>query len=86
MPARLWSQLRPEPELLPIRDPTRTTARLEDRAARIMPGRPDGTIQQAEEAGLVFAFRARCLATLIVALAILVLVPWPRNLYYLVSW
>ena len=47
------------------------------------PGRPDGTIQQAEEAGLVFAFRARCLATLIVALAILVLVPWPRNLYYL---
>jgi adenylate cyclase len=52
-------------------------------AARITPGRPDGTIQQAEEAGLVFAFRARCLATLIVALAILVLVPWPRNLYYL---
>jgi adenylate cyclase len=70
MSARLWSQLWPEPEP-------------EDRAARILAGRPNSTIQQAEEAGLVFAFRARCLAILIVALSIIVLVPWPRNLYYL---
>ena len=70
MSARLWSHLWPEPEL-------------EDRAARIMAGRPNQTIQQAEEAGLVFAFRARCLAILIVALLIVILVPWPRNLYYL---
>src|SRR5215208_3139809 len=70
MRPRLWSRLWPEPEV-------------EDRSARIAPGRPDGTIQQAEEAGLVFAFRARCLAILVVALSIVVLVPWPRNLYYL---
>jgi len=70
MRPRLWSRLWPEPEV-------------EDRAARIIAGRPNPTIQQAEEAGLVFAFRARCLAILIVALSIVILVPWPRNLYYL---
>src|SRR5215207_1013364 len=70
MRPRLWSRLWPEPEV-------------EDKAARIIAGRPNPTIQQAEEAGLVFAFRARCLAILIVALSIVILVPWPRNLYYL---
>ena len=76
MPARLWSQLWPASS-------TRTPARREADAARIAPSRPGGTVQQAEEAGLVFAFRARCLAILIVALSIVVIVPWPRNLYYL---
>ena len=52
-------------------------------AARIEPGRPDSSIREAEEAGLVFAFRARCLAILVVAVSIVVVVPWPRNLYYL---
>lgn len=41
------------------------------------------TIKQAEEAGLVFAFRSRCLAIAAVAAAILLVVSWPRNLYYL---
>jgi hypothetical protein len=83
MPARPRSELGPEPETPHIRDETRMTTRLEAEAARITPGGPDGTIQQAEEAGLVFAFQARCLAIQIVALSIVVLVPWPRNLYYL---
>ena len=73
MSARLWSQLWPEPEL-------------EDRAARIMAGRPNPTIQQAEEAGLVFAFRARCLAIRIAALSIVTLVPWPATCIILALW
>lgn len=44
---------------------------------------PDGTIERAEESGLVFAFRARCVAIGLVALPIAVFIPWPRNLYYL---
>ena len=40
-------------------------------------------VERAEEAGLVFAFRARCLAVLVVGCAVLVLAAWPRNLYYL---
>lgn len=40
-------------------------------------------VGRAEEAGLVFAFRARCLAVLMVACAVVVLTPWPRDLYYL---
>lgn len=52
-----------------------------------MPTRPAprslGTIQAAEEAGLVFAFRARSVAIAIVSIVLLVFVPWPRNLYYL---
>jgi adenylate cyclase len=37
---------------------------------------------QAEDAGLVFAFRARTIATLTLAAAVLVLAPWPRSLVY----
>ena len=44
-------------------------------------GRSSDSIPRAEQAGLVFAFRARCVAILIVAFAVLALVPWPRNLY-----
>jgi adenylate cyclase len=58
------------------------TTKLGERAARSATRRPDNGIEQAEQAGLVFAFRARCLAILIVAFSIAVLVPWPRNLYY----
>jgi hypothetical protein len=43
----------------------------------------DVDVARAEEAGLVFAFRARCVAVLVVGCAVLVLAPWPRNLYYL---
>lgn len=42
-----------------------------------------GTIETAEEAGLVFAFRARCVAIAVVAVVLLIGVQWPRNLYYL---
>ena len=42
------------------------------------------TIERAEEAGLVFAFRARGFAIAAVALPIAVFIPWPRNLYYMV--
>jgi len=40
-------------------------------------------VEKAEEAGLVFAFRARCVATLVVAVSVAILVAWPRDLYYL---
>ena len=46
-------------------------------------GRPKDSIEEAEEAGLVFAFRARCVAILIVAVALVAIVSWPRDLYYL---
>ena len=39
-------------------------------------------VARAEEAGLVFAFRARTVATLAVAAAISVLAAWPRSLVY----
>ena len=77
--SRLWR----EPTSLLGRTATQTAPRLQAEASRIVPGRSNGSIHEAEEAGLVFAFRARCLAILIVALSIIVLVPWPRNLYYL---
>ena len=51
--------------------------------SRFAAGHSDGSIHEAEQAGLLFAFRARCLAILIVALSLIVLVPWPRNVYYL---
>jgi hypothetical protein len=41
-----------------------------------------GRMAQAEDAGLIFAFRARTAATLVVAGAILLLAPWPRSLVY----
>jgi adenylate cyclase len=77
--SRLWR----EPAYRVALKAIQTTPGLHAELAHIVPGRSDGTIQQAEEAGLVFAFRARCLAILVVALSIVVLVPWPRNLYYL---
>jgi adenylate cyclase len=46
-------------------------------------GRGKDSIEEAEEAGLVFAFQARCAAILIVAVSVVVIVDWPRNLYYL---
>src|SRR5687767_1616702 len=58
------------------------TTKLEGETARSAAGRPDNSIEPAEQAGLVFAFRARCFAILIVAFSVAVLVPWPRNLYY----
>ena len=39
-------------------------------------------VARAEEAGLVFAFRARTVATLAVAAAVSVLAAWPRSLVY----
>ena len=45
---------------------------------------PSGTgVQEAEEAGVVFAFRARCFAIAVVSCAVLILAPWPRELFYL---
>jgi adenylate cyclase len=46
-------------------------------------GQTRDSVGAAEEAGLVFAFRARCVAILVVAVSILVAVSWPRDLYYL---
>ncbi|HKH28068.1 MAG TPA: adenylate/guanylate cyclase domain-containing protein [Sphingomicrobium sp.] len=46
-------------------------------------GRARDSVEEAEEAGLVFAFRARCVAILVVAVSVVVLVAWPRDLYYL---
>jgi len=46
-------------------------------------GRARDSVEEAEEAGLVFAFRARSVAILVVAVSIVVLVAWPRDLYYL---
>ncbi|AWN50278.1 adenylate/guanylate cyclase domain-containing protein [Methylobacterium terrae] len=40
-------------------------------------------VRTAELAGLAFAFRARAVAIVVVSLWLLVLVPWPRDLYYL---
>jgi adenylate cyclase len=45
-------------------------------------GRLRDSVDEAEQAGLSFAFRARTLAILVVGLY-LVFVPWPRNAYYL---
>ncbi len=46
-------------------------------------GRLAENVRAAELAGLAFAFRARAVAILVVSLWLLILVPWPRNLYYL---
>ncbi|WP_407528532.1 adenylate/guanylate cyclase domain-containing protein [Methylobacterium oryzisoli] len=46
-------------------------------------GRVRRVLREQEEAGLVFAFRARLIATVVVSLWLLALVPFPRNLYYL---
>jgi len=46
-------------------------------------GRLRHSVETAEEAGLVFAFRARCLAILVVAVSIVLVVPWARSPYYL---
>jgi adenylate cyclase len=46
-------------------------------------GRLRHSVEAAEEAGLVFAFRARCLAILVVAVSIVLVVPWARSPYYL---
>ena len=46
-------------------------------------GRVRDSLKEAEEAGLVFSFRARCVAILVVAVAVIVLVAWPRDFYYL---
>jgi adenylate cyclase len=51
-------------------------------ASALEHGGRTGRMAQAEDAGLVFAFRARTIATLTVAAAILVLAPWPRSLVY----
>jgi adenylate cyclase len=48
-----------------------------------LPGLPRDGARRAEEAGLVFAFRARSLAILAVGFAIVAFVPWPRDLIYL---
>ncbi len=40
-------------------------------------------VRRAEDAGLVFAFRGRSVAILIVGCALLAFVPWPRDLVYL---
>ena len=45
--------------------------------------RPRGAYRDAEEAGLRFAFQARCVAIAAISLALVVLVPWPRDLLYL---
>lgn len=45
-------------------------------------GRLKDSVEQAEQAGIEFAFRARSAAVMVVALY-LVFVPWPRNAYYL---
>ncbi len=55
-------------------------------AGRLPPrarGRLAENVRQAELAGLAFAFRARAVAIAVVALWLVVLVPWPRGLYYL---
>jgi adenylate cyclase len=46
-------------------------------------GRLSASVHEAEQAGLVFAFRARCAAIAVVAAYLLLLVPWPRDAYYL---
>src|SRR4051794_34570645 len=46
-------------------------------------GRLRQSVETAEETGLVFAFRARCLAILVVAVSIVLVVPWARSPYYL---
>ena len=83
LPERFRSRLWPEPASRPLPSATRAIPRAAAGAARIAPRRPDSSIQEVEESGLIFAFRARCLASLVVALSILVLVPWPRSVYYL---
>ena len=68
------------------RRPIGTVPRLVERllgGSRDAAGRPKDSIEEAEEAGLVFAFRARCVAILIVAVALVAIVSWPRDLYYL---
>jgi hypothetical protein len=68
------------------RRPVVTVSRLVERllgGSRDAAGRPKDSIEEAEEAGLVFAFRAHCLAILIVAVALVAIVSWPRDLYYL---
>ncbi|MET7242446.1 adenylate/guanylate cyclase domain-containing protein [Methylobacterium sp. EM32] len=55
-------------------------------AGRLPPrvrGRLAGNVRAAELAGLAFAFRARAVAIVVVSLWLLILVPWPRDLYYL---
>ena len=55
-------------------------------AGRLPPrarGRLAENVRHAELAGLAFAFRARAVAIAVVALWLVVLVPWPRGLYYL---
>jgi adenylate cyclase len=79
----LWPRLWRQPASRLARSATQTTPRLQAEASRIVPGRSSGSIHKAEQAGLVFAFRARCLAILVVTLSIFALVPWPRNAYYL---
>lgn len=46
-------------------------------------GRMRASVRQAEQDGLVFAFRARALAIAVVSLWMIALVPWPRDAYYL---
>ncbi|OAS23781.1 adenylate/guanylate cyclase domain-containing protein [Methylobacterium platani] len=64
-------------------------ARLRHWLAGRLPPRPRGrmaeNVRAAELAGLAFAFRARAVAIVVVSLWLLVLVPWPRDLYYLAS-
>jgi adenylate cyclase len=57
-------------------------------AGRLPPrarGRLAENVRAAELAGLAFAFRARAVAIVVVSLWLLVLVPWPRDLYYLAA-
>ncbi|TGD96844.1 adenylate/guanylate cyclase domain-containing protein [Methylobacterium nonmethylotrophicum] len=57
-------------------------------AGRLPPrarGRLAENVRSAELAGLAFAFRARAIAIVVVSLWLLVLVPWPRDLYYLAA-
>ena len=72
----------PPKSLRPVSTASRLVERLFGRSWDAA-GRRHDSIEEAEEAGLVFAFRARCVATLIVAVSVVVIVAWPRNLYYL---
>ena len=45
-------------------------------------GRLSEIMRESEHAGMVFAFRARLLAIMVVSIWLLALVPWPRNVYY----
>jgi adenylate cyclase len=49
---------------------------------RNSPGRLETSIRQAELEGLQFAFYARLTAIVVIAVWLIWLVPWPRDLYY----